>query len=260
MVLFVINCLFIIILFPMMTTLFRYRQWYVKNYKNMFVPYSIGAVFFIFIVFDYLFYRVIVTEMESVLFFFFIWLFCFIDDLYGEKTPKGLRGHISFFIRRKVMTTGLLKAVSVFVATSYYFFVHRETFTLYYFLLFIFLPHTMNLFDTKPLRVWKASILFLTYPLLAHRMPLKIIVILLIIFICWYISEAKMQAMLGDNGAMLLGSFIAYILLSLNMNTYAVVALFVAIFITIVAEQMSIQKIVERTPIIKQIDELGRMK
>lgn len=258
--LFVINLVGLLFLFSIITFLFRKKEWGVLNYKLLPVPYSIGTIFILLLIYDYLFYQFIVNTLISIYFFIIIWFFGLMDDMFGSASPKGLKGHFSIFIRENVITTGLVKAVAVLLATCVYFFLQPASFSLLYFLLFIFLPHMMNLLDTKPLRVWKASVLFLTVPFIIQGFPVDFLLFLFFIFILWFLYEMTMKAMLGDNGAMLLGSFHAFLLLQFEMHTYAILILFIALFLTIVAERLSIQEWVEKTPLLKQIDQLGRIK
>lgn len=256
------NDMVVIVLFPLFLWLFGiifiYLGWSVTNYLGDETPYSLGLCVLgsgIFIL------RSLNIELVIFIYLGMLWLTGFIDDRFGTKYPKGLKGHFRLFFQTGKVSTGLLKlssTVSVAAVFSIFFYNGLIIERLAAFILLVLGPHVMNLFDTRPLRVWKVigiqAIVFL--PLF---MQLQVGFLLTIIFMITLliVFEAKMIAMLGDNGATLLGGMINLLVvfyLSVQLQWFVVAIYCFIIFIT---ERISLSEWIEKTPILKRIDRWG---
>ncbi|MDQ0256236.1 hypothetical protein J2S74_003654 [Evansella vedderi] len=249
-------------LFYVITFLFNKFRWQVINYKGKSVPYSLGTIFILLILMDYIILQNIVSHIVALFYLVTIWLLGFIDDRYGKPYPKGIRGHLKLFVQKYEISTGFLKAVGTVLVSLFYIMFPRELGAPLWisFLLLIFLPHTMNLLDTKPLRVWKVALIIITVPLLFLQWNLWVFGGYILILIMWAFYESRMLAMLGDNGATLIGALGAVTAVQTNMGHLITFLLLFSLCITWIAEKVSIQKWVENTPGLRQIDKLGRIE
>ncbi|ADU29990.1 hypothetical protein [Evansella cellulosilytica] len=238
---------------------FMQKKWCVRNYKSIVVPYSIGTVFIILLTIDFAFFNKLINTTAEFIYIFAIWGLGIIDDIYGAPYPKGIKGHFGYFFRKGIITTGFIKAIGVVIASLTYFqLTSIELVNAYVVVLLVLFPHTMNLLDTKPLRVLKSSMLFLI-PLVLLGFHLSMLFFLIVITF-WAFFESKMIAMLGDNGAMLTGAVIALNVIHFNHIFTTTTAVIFTVVVTFLAERISIQAWVEKTPIIKMFDQIGRVE
>ena len=184
--------------------------------------------------------------------------------MFGKLYPKGLKGHLNYFVEKGVVTTGLVKVVgTIFLSILVLFTAQfRSIFVVMVaFFLLMSMPHIMNLFDTRPLRVLKVSfgfvaILFLMNPL----PPVSLIITLVLVLAILYLLEGYKKAMLGDNGATIIGAIIALVLIYHAELWLQVCILGFALFITALAEKKSISKLIEKWAFLRRIDQIGVMK
>ncbi|MDT8862543.1 hypothetical protein N0O92_20265 [Alkalihalobacillus sp. MEB130] len=235
------------------------------NFENKFVPYSLGIV----IIYSYGYFYALSTGLQSFsllsfLFITSIWILGLIDDIWGKPYPKGLRGHVGYALHKKTITTGLVKAVgtiifSVLFVTGAFPFSLLVAFIA--FSLCVGLPHVMNLFDTRPLRVWKVTFSFVLVTLLVNPLPsFRFILMLLAAFYIWYVLEGYKKAMLGDNGATLVGAIMAvFSVYHLPLGMQVVLLCLSALFV-LIAERYSFSKIVDSSKFLRMIDQIGIMK
>lgn len=256
------NDMVVIVLFPVLLWLFAiifiYLGWSVTNFIGDETPYSLGICVLgagLFIIRS--------LNIESIIFIYLgmLWLTGFIDDRFGKKYPKGLRGHFQLFFQTGKVSTGLLKLAStVWVAAVFSIFFYNGLIIerLAAFILLVLGPHVMNLFDTRPLRVWKVIAVQAT-TLLPVFIQMQVGILLTVIFmiVSLIIFEGKLIGMLGDNGATLLGGMInllAITYLSALLQWFVVAIYCLIIFIT---ERISLSEWIEKTPTLKRIDRWG---
>lgn len=256
------NDMVVIVLFPLLLWLFAiifiYLGWSVTNYLGDETPYSLGLCVLgagIFISRR--------LNIESIIFIYMgmLWLTGFIDDRFGTKYPKGLKGHFQLFFHTGKVSTGLFKLAStVSVAAVFSIFFYNgliwERFAA--FILLVLGPHVMNLFDTRPLRVWKVTgIQTITLLPFLIQMQVDFLMIIVFMIVSLIVFEGKMIGMLGDNGATLLGGMIN--LLAVTYLSALLQWLIVAIYclIIFITERISLSEWIENTPILKRIDRWG---
>lgn len=251
------------VLFLLMQIVFKRLQLYTKNYKGYDVPYSAGTVLMSIIFIDYLFLHTTVTTVTAFVYLLSLWVLGLIDDRFGSAYPKGIKGHFSYAIKRKIYTTGFLKAVGTVVVTTFILFFSYQGENLilfpFHFLLLILTPHVMNLMDTKPLRVCKLLsliLLLLTPVLLANN---QLLVTLIWIILCWFIFEGKLTSMLGDNGSMLIGGWAAIMVINHTSILVEFIFMTFCISLTLFAERSSIQEWISKTPVLNEFDRWGRI-
>jgi UDP-N-acetylmuramyl pentapeptide phosphotransferase/UDP-N-acetylglucosamine-1-phosphate transferase len=236
----------------------------VLNYEGRFVPYSLGVV----IIYSYSYLFALSPGLESVsmasfIFVFSIWLLGLVDDVFGKPYPKGLKGHVLYAFQKKRITTGLVKAAgTIVVALLFVWMTPLYTYFATFLSLFLLigLPHVMNLFDTRPLRVWKGALCFVVLVLLINPLPSFIyIVMLLSVFYVWYVLEGYRKAMLGDNGATVVGAILAVVAINHLPIGLQLFVLVVVSFFIVIAEKYSFSTIIEHSSLLRMIDQIGIM-
>ncbi|WP_100404741.1 hypothetical protein [Bacillus solitudinis] len=257
----------LILLLPIMALLsmyaFRCAQWTTQNYERQQIPYSLGVL----VVFAY----AVLCAFPPILspafsygamgYVFGIWLIGFLDDRFGQVYPKGLKGHFYYVFNEKKLTTGILKVVGTILIAI--------LFILYYqpnsvvdgvrcFLLLTWMPHVANLFDTRPLRVWKMSLLFLIVLTLIVGLPSFLTLIyVLVVFYLLFVLEGHRKAMLGDNGATTIGAIFAVLMFFETTVTFQWIIVFVVFMLMIIAERVSFSALIEKRSILRWFDQIG---
>lgn len=141
------------------------------------------------------------------------------DDLKGEKSCKGFRGHFHKFWRQGKISTGLYKAAGGLVLGTLVAALTGEGAWGEWLLKGIFLAllsNFFNLLDTRPARAAKTFFLFSFIFFLTYRiniLPLFTLWSTLYIFLFW---ELKQKIMLGDAGAYLLGGALGFYLITVS--------------------------------------------
>lgn len=184
----------------------------------------------------------------------------FIDDVIGNRVIGGLRGHFSQ-MRFGIMTTGTLKAViglsiSIIVAaavsgTALLFLLNAAVITLS--------MNAVNLFDLRPGRAIKVFSIAAAGTFAASFgagfWSLWGFIIPPVLGLLW--GDLKERSMIGDAGANALGAILGFsFVLNLSWITNLVI-LGVLVALHVVSERFSISAFVERTPVLRQLDELG---
>ncbi|MGI6412454.1 MAG: hypothetical protein ACOXZ5_02120 [Syntrophomonadaceae bacterium] len=236
-----------------------------KNYKGAEIPVSAGISFPITVILIYIIYSLAGIFAPTHQLFLFgitsISFLGFIDDMLGSRDTTGFKGHIGLLLKGK-MTTGGLKAlgggmIAFFLALS----ISRQLSEIVINLLLIALfTNALNLMDLRPGRAIKVYLLGVLVLALgaAGRLDWVMISPLLGAVICYFYTDLKARAMMGDSGSNVLGislGFACAISLALIFKIFIVILL---IGIHILAERYSITRIIENVPILRAIDDLGR--
>jgi UDP-GlcNAc:undecaprenyl-phosphate GlcNAc-1-phosphate transferase len=208
--------------------------------------------------------RVLVAPLPSVaLYGLGVALLGLIDDLLSGPPAKsrGWRGHGAAVLGGG-FSTGALKAIG---SLGLALFVLRfEGSTAWSYLLAVALlvltTNLFNLLDLRPGRAAKAFVLLgigLTLGTWDAR-PLEAIGLLAAPVLIVGLFDLRERAMLGDTGANLIGGLAGlWLVLSLGTTGQAI-ALAVILLMTIYGEFRSISALIERTPVLRQIDSIGR--
>jgi UDP-N-acetylmuramyl pentapeptide phosphotransferase/UDP-N-acetylglucosamine-1-phosphate transferase len=190
----------------------------------------------------------------------------FLDDLLGSRVIGGLRGHFSQ-IRFGIVTTGALKAflgVSIATIVSAAISDTALLFLLNLGVLTLSINIT-NLFDLRPGRAIKVFALSslavfiagFTAPSAGTASFWRLwgFIIPPVLGLLW--GDLKQRSMMGDAGSNALGAILGLAFV-INLSWLAnLVILGVLIALHLVSEKYSISTFIEKTPIIKQLDELG---
>lgn len=201
-----------------------------------------------------------------------LWLLCisafgalgFLDDAWGDKKVKGLRGHFAALVRDRRITTGLTKAagglatalcVGVYIHAGHPLLILLSTLTI------ALGANAMNLLDLRPGRACgafcAAGILLLGFSWRHWGRPTApaLLYVLLAALATWP-RDARAKAMLGDTGSNLLGASLG-LAVCLYFGVAAQVAfLFGLAALHVLAERTSITKIIEGNSFLRAVDRL----
>ncbi|TWI55935.1 hypothetical protein [Halalkalibacter nanhaiisediminis] len=238
----------------------------VVNYEGKLVPYSLGVIVLYSYAVLYAFppYPLEALSLSAFLYIIGIWLLGFIDDRFGKPYPKGLRGHIRYVTETRKITTGLLKAIGTIGFALLYLWTKQPNsflLNLLSFFLLTGLPHTMNLFDTRPLRVWKASLVMTIVIFIGSPLPsFYFVVTIIAVYYILFVLEGHRKAMLGDNGATVIGAMLAIVFIH-HTDLFVQIGVFFSIlFFILLAEKWSISTLIESWSMLRVIDQIGIVK
>ncbi|MBO8170382.1 MAG: hypothetical protein H0Z33_00645 [Bacillaceae bacterium] len=256
------------IIFPYFLTFFRTHGLVERNFKGDAVPQGTGLWISI-LYFASLPLVVYMVQPDRQPIFFFqlcailaLNLAGWVDDHHGSRKVKGIRAHFRSFYNGHI-TTGIIKAmVGSFIALCAVLLVpvpwyERVT----GFLLLLLSINFMNLMDLRPGRVWKIS-LFLTGILLIQGMNLFISVLampLLVAAFFLFPLDMRGQLMLGDTGANAIGFLIGFWIFLFTSPLFQLGWLLFLILVHWYAERKSITRLIEQVPVLRRMDEWGRI-
>ncbi|WP_282935722.1 hypothetical protein [Paenibacillus sp. RC67] len=196
----------------------------------------------------------------------------FLDDTVGNKTFKGFAGHWKLWKEHGVVSTGLLKAGGISLA-SMLFILHggseiREPILWVggQYLLIVLATNGINLLDTRPGRAIKgfgvlfillAAALLIDHPsrwqeFLVLSLPVLVSVLVLAI------PDLKGNMMLGDTGANLLGFVLGC--WAVYITDWKLQLLLLAFFIALhgITWRVSLSKLIDSNRVLSYLDWLGR--
>lgn len=238
-----------------------------ENYRKKPVP-SIGGIAYIplLLIISLLLSPIMpVYDEKGILFMFIMSCIGFIgllDDLLGDKSTKGIKGHIKKTVSG-MPTTGILKALTG-VALAYIASVRISSdmleFVLNMFIISLF-TNTINLLDLRPGRAVKSFLIVSVILILLNAFRVYVLIPLLILHVVsWVYIEYDLseECMLGDTGSNILGITLGYysaLLLSFNCKMLLLVVL---ITLNILSERVSITEIINKNRFLSYLDNLGR--
>jgi UDP-N-acetylmuramyl pentapeptide phosphotransferase/UDP-N-acetylglucosamine-1-phosphate transferase len=190
-----------------------------------------------------------------------------IDDLLAG-TPRGWRGHGRAILAGE-FSTGALKAVGSLALACYALQAAAyENGVSGYLLAIALLVLTTNLFNLLDLRPGRSAKAFLLLGVLLSLVawdghdnfmpPLWMVGPLAAPILVVGFYDLKERTMLGDVGANLIGAVAGLWLIYAFDTTGQLIALAVVLALTIYGEFRSLNTLIERTPLLRQIDSIGR--
>ena len=232
----------------------------VTNFEGKKIPYSLGIVI-LYSYFTLCFFGETPTffSIPSSLYVVGVWFLGLIDDVFGTPFPKGLKGHFQYALKHRVLTTGGLKVIgTVLFAFVYLYESDARLWTSFVpFLLLTGCPHVMNLLDTRPLRVWKLSFLLACFFIIVETPSFDTIVAIAFVFYIVFLIEGKKLAMLGDNGATLVGAIAAHFMIEFTSSSLQIVFALSTVAFILCAEKWSLSALVNRYAFLKTLDRFG---
>ncbi len=188
------------------------------------------------------------------------------DDALGrgeaEDTDRGWRGHARAVFRGE-LSTGAVKAVGSLALAAYATSgLGRESLDYVADLALLLLATNFaNLLDLRPGRAEKALLLVGAGLCVGYWTvePIELLGLFLgpVAVGAWFTLREK--AMLGDTGSNMVGALIGIWLVTTLSDPGRLIALGVLIVLTVYGEFRSISKAIEKIPLIRQLDSLGRV-
>ncbi|MCL1880239.1 MAG: hypothetical protein FWF71_06470 [Actinomycetia bacterium] len=199
------------------------------------------------------------------------------DDWAGDSSTRGFRGHLSALARRR-LTTGGLKMVGIgllSLATGFVVFFNGTWQSAGKAVaagaVLALSANLMNLFDLRPGRASKAYLLGLVLVMAVWAVSIAVGYFRLSAFGAVAVALAcigpllatlrfdlREIGMLGDAGANSMGAVLGYLsVIALPGWTLAVLALVLLAF-NLFAERISFSKVIDDTPWLRKLDDLGR--
>ncbi len=236
------------------------------NYKGKNISFGTGSILIIPVIIGFF-----LIDRKTIIFNYFLIGIIFlaitglIDDIWGNKNIKGLKGHISQLIKGNI-TTGMLKAfvgiiISFIYALNFSISVYELLVNFIVLLLFI---NTLNLFDLRPGRCCKVFFVLigfiLVFAVINKRYQEAIyMAVVLAVVLPYFFYDIKSKTMLGDAGSNLLGFIVGFstlITIPLYLKTLLAVGLVLLHWYT---EKISLTEVIENSNILKFLDNLGRI-
>lgn len=189
------------------------------------------------------------------------------DDSLGRGgeagTPRGWRGHARAAASGD-LSTGAIKAVGAFALAAYATSgLGRESLDYAVDLALLLLATNMaNLLDLRPGRVEKALLLVAAGLCIGYwtLAPVELLGLFIGPVIVGAHSTLREKAMLGDTGSNMIGALIGIWLVTTLSDPGRLVALGVLVALTIYGEFRSISAAIERVPLLRRLDSLGRVR
>lgn len=188
------------------------------------------------------------------------------DDALGRgerpDTDRGWRGHARAVLSGR-LSTGAIKAVGALALAAYATSgLGRESLDYLVDLAILLLATNLaNLLDLRPGRVEKALLLVAAGLCLGYWTlePVELVGLFLgpVAVGAWF--TLRERAMLGDTGSNLAGALIGVWLVTTLSDPGRLIALGVLIVLTVYGEFRSISSAIERIPLIRRLDSLGRV-
>ena len=178
-----------------------------------------------------------------------------LDDRFGGKAHKGLRGHLKALVVEKRVTTGLIKLIGG-IALSFWLSIDLPGSLFMNALLIALCANFFNLLDLRPGR---ASSVFLIAGVLLIGLGFAT-PILLLVFVpacAAWLPDSLGKAMLGDTGSNLLGASLGYALAQSSLSLiWKLILIGLLLGIHLYAEKRSLTRLIESRPLLKWIDRL----
>ena len=187
------------------------------------------------------------------------------DDTVGrggsERSPRGWRGHARAVLRGE-LSAGGIKAIGA-LALAAYATSGRGRESLDYLAdlsLLLLATNLFNLLDLRPGRAEKALALLAAGLCIGYRTaePLELLGLFVGPVIVGAAFTLRERAMLGDTGSNLIGALAGIWMLEVLSDPARLVALAVVAALSVYGEFRSISSAIERVPLLRQLDSLGR--
>jgi len=236
-----------------------------QNYRGVKIPVSTGIIIpVVFLPLYFLFEIEHVSHFKMKTYLALLLLLGtvgFLDDWIGRKEIKGLKGHLTYFLVQKKVSTGLVKLIAIALLGFAISFAHlnKSYDILLGSLTFAVWTNIINLLDVRPGRAIKGFWLFSLVIFFLHSRDFEIVeVLFLILSGLLFEVDRREWGMLGDAGANLFGGLIGCWLVIWATPLERFCFLLVGVWITLYAERHSISKWIESHPLIERLDQWGR--
>lgn len=182
-----------------------------------------------------------------------------LDDLWGDGRYRGVRGHLTAFVRHATLTTGALKLVlGIAMALVVGFALSEDSHSVGILnaLLIALTAHLVNLLDVRPGRALKGYwlLMILTAAGMGENL-LGIPVLVASVVFAWY--DFQGLAALGDSGAMALGASLGFQWsVGIVDPGWKLVVVITLLFLSSLSEYLSFSTIIDAVPVLRYLDRL----
>lgn len=260
---------FLTVTYGLPLVLHLWKRWGLKaaNFRDEVIPQSVGVVLLV-VLLPLLLLDILLApfpEPERLRFLACILGFGvlgFLDDKFGDKRIKGLRGHFAEALFRRRITTGLVKAlgglaVAGLIASNIgYASVFQ---TLLAALVIALSANVTNLLDLRPGRACgffcASSIALLVGVgfMAGHSYTPSLLYLLIPALLIWD-KDAQAKLMLGDSGSNLLGAALGLALCEWTVWQIQLVALLLFIALHLLAERYSLTALITKNALLRRLD------
>jgi len=199
----------------------------------------------------------------------------FMDDRWGDRSIGGFAGHVGALLKG-TLTTGAVKALGGGIVALLFAFTiiplidpDRGIARLLLDAALIALAsNTFNLFDLRPARAQKVFLILLvallavgvtsSADMLSDSNVSSYWILAVAAILPLFIGDLRARFMLGDSGSNALGAAVGVGLAGMLGTSGLLVVVAIMLFIHWYGEVYSITKLIEATPGLRQLDELGR--
>ncbi len=188
-----------------------------------------------------------------------------LDDTYGDSSARGMKGHLAALVKHRRVTTGLVKAVGGGIVGLWaaYLLGAKGWAVVPGGALIAVCANTVNVLDARPGRAVKAflpvaAVLVVVGSLARSPAPTAVLAALLGGAAVFAWADLSERAMLGDTGANALGCALG--IAAVGLSSWPVwLALSIALTgLGLAADRWSLTALIGRTPVLRQLDDLGR--
>ncbi|AKL95317.1 glycosyltransferase [Clostridium aceticum] len=251
---------------PYMRHMFLKANVVAKNYKGDRIPIGMGITFIPVMLMNFLLILLFFKELSEVIFIFLAGITTMgfagiIDDLIGNRTASGFKGHFSRFLKGE-LTTGMLKAgiggmIALLISLLYSSGVIE--FIVNAFIIALF-TNFMNLLDLRPGRALKAYLLMSgIFILIGITDTIGLILFSIIGYCIGYLpQDLRAKSMMGDVGSNTLGITLGIITAVSFSMEIKFVWLIILLLIHMISEKYSLSKIIKNNYLLNYLDEFGR--
>ncbi|NLJ77797.1 MAG: phospho-N-acetylmuramoyl-pentapeptide-transferase [Tissierellia bacterium] len=236
------------------------------NYRNYRIPICMGLGFIFVQIINM---GLVIILMRDNISYIIYYLFALVsmglagllDDLIGDDSTKGLRGHIKSLLLGDLTTGGIKAGIGFMVAMLISIIISNTIMEIIVNILVMALfTNLINLFDLRPGRANK--IFILTSAIMLYTSIIKHFNFLLFSFygilITYLPIDLKEKAMMGDVGSNVLGITLGVFCILTHSLRIRAIYLSILIIIHIVSERVSFSEIIENNRLLKFIDNIGR--
>ena len=192
-----------------------------------------------------------------------------IDDVAGTHSDRGFRGHVGALLSHGRMTTGLVKIVGGGALAVVLVSAGRAAVTgaemsgpsvVTDALVVALAANLTNLFDRAPGRAIKVGLMaWVPFALVARSDSVGVAVAPVVgAFAGLLGDDLRERLMLGDAGSNVIGAVIGLAVVLEFGPAVRYVVLAVLVVLTIASELISFSSVIERVPVLRRLDELGR--
>jgi UDP-GlcNAc:undecaprenyl-phosphate/decaprenyl-phosphate GlcNAc-1-phosphate transferase len=183
------------------------------------------------------------------------------DDLAGSGTARGFQGHLTALAKGQ-LTSGAIKIVGIgacgLVAAAL---VHRRPIDVAVGGAVVAgTANLLNLLDLRPGRALKASMLIAGGQLAAGATAAPVAAVALGSGAAMLAEDLGERSMLGDAGANALGALLGLVATCGASRRRLVLMLAVLVGLTVASERVSFTRVIEATPLLRELDRLGRRR